>query len=302
MIYELNMILSVVPAGLIVWVPVLIIIGYLLKHGTSFPNGFITLMLFAISAAVSAAYGFFDTEGMAAPMRALEVILAYGLGYGLLLAMLATFLYDSVHGAVKHIRGRNGRSEEAGAGCAAASAKEMKMAETATASVTVAEGTAEKKRKFRMTSFLTYLLVVIGSVALGTLMALPWGIGPALDFVSKALVLAVIMCGAADAAFKIRFEKWKLMWQYWIGIVLVIGADWCFLWASMTTTWGMMGIALGVTAGLGIGAGAWFWLAYKKKVDERKAAYIAEYEQALISKGVDAGTAAEVAAAAKEEA
>ena len=99
-----ELILSLIPPGLLIWIPVLIVIGYLLKHGTSFPNGLITMALFGISAIVSAIYGYGATEGMATPIRMTEVLLAYGLGYGFLLAVSAVFLYDAVHGAVKHIR------------------------------------------------------------------------------------------------------------------------------------------------------------------------------------------------------
>ena len=289
----IELILGLIPAGLLIWIPVLIVIGYLLKHGTTFPNGLITLALFGISAVVSVIYGYGATEGMATPLRATEIILAYGLGYGFLLAVSAVFLYDAVHGAMKHIRQK--QTASAAKETKAAPAKEEKTMATTTAE------TQEKRKKFRMTSFLTYLLVVVCSVVLGTLMALPWGIGPALDFVSKAIFLAVIMVVAADVAFKVRFEKWKLIWQYWIGLVLVLGADWCFLWASMTTTWGMMGLALGLTALLGFIAGGVFWLVYKKKIDEKKAAYLAEYEKALVDQGVDAETAAVVASSAKEE-
>lgn len=289
-----ELILSLIPPGLLIWIPVLIVIGYLLKHGTSFPNGLITMALFGISAIVSAIYGYGATEGMATPIRMTEVLLAYGLGYGFLLAVSAVFLYDAVHGAVKHIRQKRGE-EGTERATAPAIEEDGEMAEEKTALKD------EKRRKLHMTSFLTYLLVVAGSVVLGTLMALPWGIGPALDFVSKAIFLGVVMVVAADIAFKARYEKWKLIWQYWIGIVLVLGADWCFFWASMTTEWWMMGLALGFVALLGVAAGTWFWLVYRKKIDEKRQAYLAEYEKALVEKGVDAGTAAEVAASAKED-
>lgn len=285
MIELASLVLGIIPGGLLVWIPVLIVIGYLLKHGTAFPNGLITITLFAIAVAVSAVYGFMDTDGMALPFRVAE-ILAYGAGYGFLVAGAAVLAYDSVHGIIKQARERKGLS------CSAedASAKEEKMA----------EGKAGK-RKLRMTSFLTNLLVVVGSVALGTLMALPWGIESALDFVSKAFFLAIIMVMAADAAFKIRYEKWKLLWQYWVGLVLALGADWCFLWASKTTTWGMMALALGCVALLGIGSAVCFMVGYKPAVEKRKEEYIAEYQKALEDKGVDKATAESVAQAAKEE-
>ena len=282
----IEIILSLIPAGLLIWVPVLIVIGYLLKHGTRFPNGFITVALFGVSAVVSAIYGYGATEGMEMPLRATEVLLAYALGYGFLLAITAVFLYDAVHGAMKHIR-EKGKKATSGE-------EEEIMAKTETTE------RGRGRRGFRMTSFLTYLLVVIGSVVLGTLMALPWGIGSAVDFVSKAVFLGVIMVMAADIAFKVRFEKWKLIWQYWIGIAFIVGADWCFFWASMTTTWGQMGLALGCVALFGVCAGAWFWLVYHKRISEKEEAYLAEYEKALVDKGVDADTAAAVAASAKE--
>ena len=287
--YEL--ILGLIPAGLIIWIPVLIVIGYLLKHGTSFPNGFIAIALFLISAIVSAVYGYGATEGMATPLRVSEIFLAYGLGYGFLLAVSAVFIYDAVHGMLKQIRLRKERKE--GTERATASSEEGVMSEKKT--------DGREKKKLRMTSFLTYLLVVTGSVVLGTLMALPWGIGPALDFISKAVFLAVIMVMAADVAFKARYEKWKLLWQYWIGLALILGADWCFFWASMTTAWGMMALALGFVALLAVGATVVFWVVYRKKVAEKKEAYLAEYEKALVDKGVNAETAAEIAASAKEE-
>lgn len=282
---------GLIPPGLLVWIPALIVVGILLKHGTSFPNGCIAITLLLISMVISALYGIGATEGMSKAYRVTEVLVAYGLGYGFLLAVSAVFIYDAIHGAAKQIRERKAR-KAAGTGHVAASAKENGMA---------TENVNEKKRKFRMTSGLTYLLVVVGSVALGTLMALPWGIGSALDFVSKALFLAVIMVVAADAAFKLRYERWKLLWQYWVGAVLILGADWCFLWASKTTEWLWMGLALGLAGLLGISAGVVLFIPYRKMVEEKKASYLEEYRKALIAKGVEAGTAAEITEAAKED-
>ena len=295
----IEIILNLIPPGLLIWIPVLIVIGNLVKHGTDFPNDYIAVVLFGIAMVVSIVYGIGATEGMIAPFRVVEILLAYGLGYGFLLSTSAVFLYDAVHGALRHRKAKKDEKETAEAERATVSAaknKETKMAEAVKK-----EDKGAKKRKFRMTSFLTYLLVVIGSVVLGTLMALPWGIGSALDFISKAIFLAVIMAMAADAAFKIRFEKWKLLWQYWVGLALILGADWCFFWASMTTTWGMMALALGFVALFGASAAVIFWVVYRKKVQEKENAYLAEYEKALVDKGVDATTAAEVATAAKED-
>ena len=286
----MELIFRLIPPGLLVWIPALIVLGILLKHGTNFPTDLIAIVLFAISAAVSALYGLVATEGMSTPLRITEVLVAYGLGYGFLLAVSAVFIYDTVHGVMKQIRERKAKKTEAEH---MTSMKEKtKMADVAV---------KEKAKKFHMTSGLTYLLVVIGSVALGTLMALPWGIGSALDFVSKAIFLALIMVMAADSAFKIRYEKWKLMWQYWIGLILILVADWCFLWASKTTEWLWMGLALGLAALFGISGAVVLFIPYKKKVEEKKAAYLEEYRKALVAKGVDADTAKEIADAAKED-
>ena len=204
----IEIILNLIPPGLLIWIPVLIVIGNLVKHGTDFPNDYIAVVLFGIAMVVSIVYGIGATEGMIAPFRVVEILLAYGLGYGFLLSTSAVFLYDAVHGALRHRKAKKEEKETAGAERATVSAEKNK--ETKMAEAVKKEEKGAKKKKFRMTSFLTYLLVVIGSVVLGTLMALPWGIGSALDFISKAIFLAVIMAMAADAAFKIRFEKWKL--------------------------------------------------------------------------------------------
>ena len=63
----------------------------------------------------------------------------------------------------------------------------------------------------------------------------------------------------------------------------------------------MMALALGFVALLAVGATVVFWVVYRKKVAEKKEAYLAEYEKALVDKGVNAETAAEIAASAKEE-
>ena len=287
----MELIFRLIPPGLLVWIPALIVLGILLKHGTNFPTDLIAIVLFAISAAVSALYGLVATEGMSTPLRITEVLVAYGLGYGFLLAVSAVFIYDTVHGVMKQIRERKAKKTEAEHMTVSVKEK-TEMADAAV---------KEKAKKFHMTSGLTYLLVVIGSVALGTLMALPWGIGSALDFVSKAIFLALIMVMAADSAFKIRYEKWKLMWQYWIGLILILVADWCFLWASKTTEWLWMGLALGLAALFGISGAVVLFIPYKKKVEEKKAAYLEEYRKALVAKGVDADTAKEIADAAKED-
>ena len=287
----MELIFRLIPPGLLVWIPALIVLGILLKHGTNFPTDLIAIVLFAISAAVSALYGLVATEGMSTPLRITEVLVAYGLGYGFLLAVSAVFIYDTVHGVMKQIRERKAKKTEAEHMTVSVKEK-TEMADAAV---------KEKAKKFHMTSGLTYLLVVIGSVALGTLMALPWGIGSALDFVSKAIFLALIMVMAADSAFKIRYEKWKLMWQYWIGLILILVADWCFLWASKTTEWLWMGLALGLAALFGISGAGVLFIPYKKKVEEKKAADLEEYRKALVAKGVDADTAKEIADAAKED-
>ena len=106
------LVLDVIAPGLAVWLPVIMLIGYLLKHGTKFPNEFIAPMLFAVSAVLASLYGIGATAGMPTAGRVLTVILAYGFGQGFILTVTTVFVYDTIHGVAKFISRKRQEAEE----------------------------------------------------------------------------------------------------------------------------------------------------------------------------------------------
>ena len=97
-------------------------------------------------------------------------------------------------------------------------------------------------------SLVRNILILLSSMFIGALFNLPFGWGAVLDFVTSMVICIVITMVLADAWYKICKEKWKLCWQYWIGIILVLLSDWAFLWASKTTTFPRMFMLLAITA------------------------------------------------------
>ncbi len=97
------LVLDVIAPGLAIWLPVLMLVGYLLKHGTKFPNEFIAPMLYAVSAVLASLYGIGATAGMSTPGRIFMIVVAYGLGQGFILTITTVFVYDTIHGVAKFV-------------------------------------------------------------------------------------------------------------------------------------------------------------------------------------------------------
>lgn len=99
----ISLIFTLVAPGLLIWLPVLLIIGYLLKHATSFPNEFIGVVLLISAVVISVLYGIGITDSNTAG-RWSTVLIAYGIGQGFLLTFASVFVYDVIHGAAKYIK------------------------------------------------------------------------------------------------------------------------------------------------------------------------------------------------------
>lgn len=149
-------------------------------------------------------------------------------------------------------------------------------------------------------SLIRNILILFSSMLIGALFNLPFGWGAVLDFVTSMVICIVITMGLADAWYKVCKEKWKLCWQYWIGLSLVLLSDWAFLWASKTTTFPMMFTLLAVTAFIGLGAGSWFYFVYKPFIGVKESESLDEYKKMLVEKGIATATAESIVAEAKE--
>ncbi len=158
------------------------------------------------------------------------------------------------------------------------------------------------KVQFKIKSSLVRnLIVLVSSMLIGAIFNIPFGWGAVLDFVTSMVICIVITMVLADAWYKVCKERWKLCWQYWIGITLVLVADWVFLCASKTTTVMMASVLLGVTAFIYAAAGSWFYFVFKPIVEKKETESLESYKKALIDKGIAEATAASIIADAKEE-
>lgn len=149
-------------------------------------------------------------------------------------------------------------------------------------------------------SLVRNILILLSSMFIGALFNLPFGWGAVLDFVTSMVICIVITMVLADAWYKICKEKWKLCWQYWIGIILVLLSDWAFLWASKTTTFPRMFMLLAITVFISLGAGSWFYFVYKPIVETKEDESLDEYKKALIDQGITEATAESIVSKAKE--
>lgn len=91
--------------ALLIWMPVLILIGFCIKHGTKIPNGYIALIIMALSVIISTLYGLTVTSDAGLPFS--EVFVLYGLGQGFILSIATVYVYDVVHGIIKNHKKKN---------------------------------------------------------------------------------------------------------------------------------------------------------------------------------------------------
>ena len=151
------------------------------------------------------------------------------------------------------------------------------------------------------TSLVRNILVLVSSIIIGAIFNLPFGWPVVLDFITSMIICMLITMGLADMWYKVCKERWKLCWQYWVGLALVFASDWCFLFASKTVTLTAMFILLAITTMLGLGAGTWFFFVYKPEIEKRTKNSLEEYRKSLVDKGVPEDIAAAIVREAKEE-
>lgn len=116
-------------------------------------------------------------------------------------------------------------------------------------------------------SFLRSLLVFGSSIVVAVLFNLPFGWASVLEFVTQIAIFTVITMMLGDLWYKMIDDKDKLVRQYWVGVLLTLGADFCFLYASKTTTFEQMWLWLAITAAVALGAGLWWGFVYAHAID-----------------------------------
>lgn len=215
-----------IDSHLIIWLPALIAGGWLLKHCTRLPNDMIDALLFATAILGSLVYGYRHSTATGA-WRVADIVLRYGIGQGFFLSAASTHLYGIVHGFLK------------------------------------IKPTGKEGRSVKKTSFVRNLLVLVSSLIIGAVFNLPFGWGAVLDFVSQMMVFTVITIMVGDVVYKLMFDRDAVIWQYWVGVSFILGADFCFLGASKSVTFKAMWLWLACMFVVAIAAGLWWAIVYK---------------------------------------
>lgn len=142
------------------------------------------------------------------------------------------------------------------------------------------------KKAFHKSSLLRNTIVLLTSVGIMILFALPYGIDAVIDYITKAIITIVITQVCGDFWFKIMVEPVKLCWQYWVGVAGVLASDWLFMWASMSVTFNAMFLRCGICLACVLATILWFELVYEKKANELQTVCIAEAKKLMASKGM----------------
>ena len=134
------------------------------------------------------------------------------------------------------------------------------------------------KIKFeKMSPAVANLLGIILALVVGLVFSLPWGIGYAIDWVTNLALYSVIIEVAIDFVTKLKEKDHpKLCWQYFVGIVMILGAVWSMMATAHTVEVTPFFIWGAVTVFIAIGASIWFHLAVKSAYEKRLSAPIAE--------------------------
>lgn len=228
---EVLLMLSYVCAKeLLMWVPFLLIIGYLLKHYTTLSNAYIPYIETGLGLLIGVLYG-----GLI--VRGIKGVIMYG-AQGLVLGFISISLYDAVHGITKHKCN-----------------SEIKM---------------EKEKKtfnpWKHNAF-CYTVVFLGGIVLAAVgQLIMYGVDGMVYYLANNAIHSVYLVLLVDVIFKIRADKKLLNWQYWVMIALVVLAVWGYSVASLMTTWAMVWVCLGISAIALVGAGLWCQKMYKPAV------------------------------------
>ena len=129
------------------------------------------------------------------------------------------------------------------------------------------------KIKFeRMSPAVANLLGIILALVVGLMFSLPWGIGYAIDWVTNLALYSVIIEVAIDFVTKLKEKDHpKLCWEYFVGVALILGADWSMMATSHTTENKPFFKWIAFTVLMSIAAAIWFHRVVNKAYEKRLA-------------------------------
>jgi len=142
------------------------------------------------------------------------------------------------------------------------------------------------KKAFHESSLLRNVIVLATGVLIAIGFALPFGIDAVIEFVTDAVIIIVITQVCGDFWFKLTREPEKLCWQYWVGVVGILGSDWLFMWASKSVVFKAMFLRIGFCVAAILATVLWFELVYDKIEKELQKAGIDELKKMWAENGV----------------
>ena len=249
---EVFLILSYICAKeMLMCVPILLIIGYLIKHYTTLPSASIPYIETGLGLIMGILYGGLVVGG-------LKGVVLYG-GQGIVLGFISISLYDAVHGVIKHKCNLENL--------------ETKMEET--------------KKKFNLWEHnaFCYTVAFLGGVVLAAIgQLIMYGVDGMVYYLVNNAIHSVYLVILVDVIFKLRADKKLLNWQYWIMEGFVLLAVWAYCVASLMTTWGMVWVCLIVAVGFLAGAGLWCQKMYKPAIAKKAEEIYTEAVNSVIDK------------------
>ena len=254
---EILLILSYICSKeMLMCVPLLLIVGYLIKHYTIIPNVYLPYIETGMGLAIGLIYGGLITKGW-------NNVIMYG-GQGVVLGFISISLYDAVHGVVKH----NCRSED------------LSMKE-------------KKKINLWEHRAFVYTLAFLGGVLLtGLTKLVMYGVDGLIYYLLNEAVFSIFTVLLVDFLVKFATDKSLITWQYWVMDVFMVLAVLSYAGASLMTTVGPMWAFLIGTISFIAAAGVWCNKMYKPSVAKKaQEVYDAAVNSVIEKAGVPRATA-----------
>lgn len=128
----------------------------------------------------------------------------------------------------------------------------------------------------KMGSFAQNLLGAVLGIVVAFLISLPWGVGYAIDWITNLVLLTVVIQVGNDFVIKLKEHRELICWQYIVGLVLIILADWAFMATAHQTENNPFFIWGAITATATALTAVWWNLVVKKAYAEKLAVPVAE--------------------------
>lgn len=120
------------------------------------------------------------------------------------------------------------------------------------------------KRSF-LVNLVSSIIALAVVAVLGYVLKLETGV--LLYVLTGAVMVSVVVLVTRDCLHRLLEDKDTLTWQYWVGIVMVLGALVLFLSASVVHKVWQMNALLAATALVGTGSGCWMKFCWLKSLE-----------------------------------